>query len=153
MNLNNIIVFLKNKFMKKKQKSEIKQENENKLTTLWFINALPNEITKREEAESLLLALIKLDNEFSGKDFLSYVTFTPKEERELLAKKMIELVDAYLRYELQMTEMMSEFINTQAFNNISEKTIEMLCKYGNDNFNNIRKTLNLYRNLINFICQ
>ena len=139
--------------MKKKQKSEIKQENENKLTTLWFINTLPNEITKKEEAESLLLVLIKLDNEFSGKDFLSYVTFTPKEERELLAKKMIELVDAYLRYELQMTEMMSEFINTQAFNSVSEKTIEMLCKYGNDNFNNIRKTLNLYRNLINFICQ
>ena len=48
---------------------------------------------------------------------------------------------------------MSEFINTQAFNNVSEETIEMLCKYGNDNFNNIRKTLNLYRNLINFICQ
>ena len=100
MNLNNIITFLKNKFTKKKQKLEIKQENENKLTTRWFINTLPNEITKREEAESLLLALTKLDNEFSGKDFLSYVAFTPKEERELLAKKMIELVDAYLRYEL-----------------------------------------------------
>lgn len=153
MSFNNIITFLKNKFTKKKQKINIKQENTNKLTTRWFIDTLPNEITKREEAESLLLALTKLDNEFSGKDFLSYITFTPKEERELLAKKMIELVDAYLRYELQMTEMMLEFINTQAFNKISEQTIEMLCKYGNDNSNNIRKTLSLYRNLINFISQ
>jgi len=151
MNLNNVITFLKNKFIKKKQKLEF--DHENKLTTRWFIDSLPNEITKREEAESLLSTLIKLDNEFSSKDFLSYVAFTPKEERELLAKKMIELVDAYLHYELQMTEMMLEFINTQAFNKISEQTIEMLCKYGNDNSNNIRKTLSLYRNLINFISQ
>lgn len=153
MNIKNLIISLKKKFIKTNKDANNKIENEHKLTTRWFINALPTEIVKREDAENLLSALIKLDKEFSGKEFLSYVAFTPKEERELLAKKMIELVDAYLKYELQMTEMMSDFINNEAFNAVSEQTIEMLCKYGNDNFNNIRRTLNLYRNLINFICQ
>ena len=66
---------------------------------------------------------------------------------------MIELVDAYLRYELQMTGLMTEFINTKAFNHLSENSINLLCEYANNNFYEIRKTLNLYRNLINFICQ
>ena len=154
MNIKGFLKRLKNKFnMTKKIETVQDQQNINKLTTAWFINSLPTEIAKREDAESLLLVLAKLDSEFSGKDFLSYVSFTPKQERELLGKKMIELVDAYLRYELEMTEKMSDFINTRAFGNISEQTLEMLCKYGNDNFANIRKTINLYRNLINFICQ
>lgn len=151
MNLRIFMQSLKQKFSKKQ--NVIENNEKQKLTTRWFIESLPTEISKREDAESLLSVLIKLDSEFSGKDFLSYVTLTPKEERELLGKKMIELVDAYLRYELQMTELMSDFINTKAFGNISEQTLEMLCKYGNDNFMNIRKTLNLYRNLISFICQ
>lgn len=151
MNLRIFMQSLKQKFSRKQ--NAIENNEKQKLTTRWFIESLPTEISKREDAESLLSVLIKLDSEFSGKDFLSYVTLTPKEERELLGKKMIELVDAYLRYELQMTELMSDFINTKAFGNISEQTLEMLCKYGNDNFMNIRKTLNLYRNLISFICQ
>lgn len=151
MNLRMFMQSLKQKFSRKQ--NVIENNEKQKLTTRWFIESLPTEISKREDAESLLSVLIKLDSEFSGKDFLSYVTLTPKEERELLGKKMIELVDAYLRYELQMTELMSDFINTKAFGNISEQTLEMLCKYGNDNFMNIRKTLNLYRNLISFICQ
>lgn len=154
MSLKSFLKKLKYKFNSmKKVNDEQEQQDVHKLTTAWFVNSLPTEIAKREDAENLLLVLAKLDSEFSGKDFLSYVSFTPKQERELLGKKMIELVDAYLRYELEMTEKMSEFINTKAFGNISEQTLEMLCKYGNDNFANIRKTIHLYRNLINFICQ
>jgi hypothetical protein len=154
MSLKSFLKKLKYKFNSmKKVNDKQEQQDVHKLTTAWFVNSLPAEITKREDAENLLLVLAKLDSEFSGKDFLSYVSFTPKQERELLGKKMIELVDAYLRYELEMTEKMSEFINTKAFGNISEQTLEMLCKYGNDNFANIRKTIHLYRNLINFICQ
>lgn len=154
MSLKSFLKKLKYKFNSmKKVNDKQEQQDVHKLTTAWFINSLPVEIAKREDAENLLLVLAKLDSEFSGKDFLSYVSFTPKQERELLGKKMIELVDAYLRYELEMTEKMSEFINTKAFDNISEQTLEMLCKYGNDNFANIRKTIHLYRNLINFICQ
>ena len=154
MSLKSFLKKLKYKFNSmKKINDKQEQQDVHKLTTAWFVNSLPTEIAKREDAENLLLVLAKLDSEFSGKDFLSYVSFTPKQERELLGKKMIELVDAYLRYELEMTEKMSEFINTRAFGNISEQTLEMLCKYGNDNFANIRKTIHLYRNLINFICQ
>ena len=154
MSLKSFLKKLKYKFNSmKKVNDKQEQQDVHKLTTAWFVNSLPIEIAKREDAENLLLVLAKLDSEFSGKDFLSYVSFTPKQERELLGKKMIELVDAYLRYELEMTEKMSEFINTKAFGNISEQTLEMLCKYGNDNFANIRKTIHLYRNLINFICQ
>ena len=152
MRLKKILKLLKNKFVKS-TKDEKVNINENELTTSWFINLLPIEINKRADVENLVKVLEKLDSTFTPKDFLYYVTHTPKEERELLGGKMIELVDAYLRYELQMTGLMTEFINTKAFNQLSENSINLLCEYANNNFYEIRKTLNLYRNLINFICQ
>ena len=152
MRLKKFLKLLKNKFVKS-TKDEKVNINENELTTSWFINLLPIEINKRADVENLVKVLEKLDYTFTPKDFLYYVTHTPKEERELLGGKMIELVDAYLRYELQMTGLMTEFINTKAFNHLSKNSINLLCEYANNNFYEIRKTLNLYRNLINFICQ
>ena len=152
MRLKKFLKLLKNKFVKS-TKDEKVNINENELTTSWFVNLLPIEINKRADVENLVKVLEKLDSTFTPKDFLYYVTHTPKEERELLGGKMIELVDAYLRYELQMTGLMTEFINTKAFNYLSENSINLLCEYANNNFYEIRKTLNLYRNLINFICQ
>lgn len=152
MRLKKFLKLLKNKFVKS-TKDEKVNTNENELTTSWFINLLPIEINKRADVENLVKVLEKLDSTFTPKDFLYYVTHTPKEERELLGGKMIELVDAYLRYELQMTGLMTEFVNTKAFNHLSENSINLLCEYANNNFYEIRKTLNLYRNLINFICQ
>ena len=151
MHLKKFLKLLKKKFVKS-TKDEKVNTNENELTTSWFINLLPIEINKRADVENLVKVLEKLDSTFTPKDFLYYVTHTPKEERELLGGKMIELVDAYLRYELQMTGLMTEFINTKAFNHLSENSINLLCEYAHNNYE-IRKTLNLYRNLINFICQ
>ena len=152
MHLKKFLKLLKKKFVKS-TKDEKVNTNENELTTSWFINLLPIEINKRADVENLVKVLEKLDSTFTPKDFLYYVTHTPKEERELLGGKMIELVDAYLRNELQMTGLMTEFINTKAFNHLSENSINLLCEYANNNFYEIRKTLNLYRNLINFICR
>ena len=152
MRLKKFLKLLKKKFVKSTKDVKV-NTNENELTTRRFINLLPIEINKRADVENLVKVLEKLDSTFTPKDFLYYVTHTPKEERELLGGKMIELVDAYLRYELQMTGLMTEFINTKAFNHLSENSINLLCEYANNNFYEIRKTLNLYRNLINFICQ
>ena len=125
MRLKKFLKLLKKKFVKS-TKDEKVNTNENELTTSWFINLLPIEINKRADVENLVKVLEKLDSTFTPKDFLYYVTHTPKEERELLGGKMIELVDAYLRYELQMTGLMTEFINTKAFNHLSENSINLL---------------------------
>ena len=150
MNLRTFLKLLKRKFTKS---ADDTKDNPNKLTTRWFINCLPNEISKYNDAKNLVEMPKQLDSMFTAEDFTCYIKYTSKEERELLGKKMIELVEAYLQYELHIHSLLNKFINSDEFSGFSEESINAFSKYIDDNFKEIKYVLTSYNVLINLICQ
>lgn len=119
-----------------------------KLTTAYFNDNLPKNIVTKAEAECLTSFLNKLNRDYTPNEFLDCLKFSSANEKKELSEKLVYLVNAYLNYNLQMNNLMTDFVINKIGNNLSDESTELLCTFGKDNLSKMQWTVEYYKYLI-----
>lgn len=129
----------------KKLKYKMKDK---KLTLSYFNNNLPKNIATKAEAECLTDFLNKLDRDYTTDEFLDCLKFSSLSEKTKLSERLVQLINAYLNYNLQMNNLVTDFVVNKIGDNLSNESTELLCKFGKDNLSKMQWTVEYYRYLI-----
>ena len=119
-----------------------------KLTISYFNDNLPNNISNKKEANSLTDFLYKLEKDYTTDEFLNWLKFSSSSEKNMLSDKLIRLINAYLNYNLEMNNLVTDFVIKKIGDNLSDESTKLLCKFGEDNLSKMQWTVEYYKYLI-----
>ena len=122
-----------------------------KLTISYFNDNLPNNISNKKEANSLTDFLYKLEKDYTTDEFLNWLKFSSSSEKSMLSDKLVKLINAYLNYNLEMNNLVTDFVIKKIGDNLSDESTKLLCKFGEDNLSKMQWTVEYYKYLIKIL--